>query len=1685
MSSDASFGQIVKERRAAIGLTQAELANRVGCAPITIRRIEGNNLRPSVQMAELLALALKIPETEQLGFVRLARQKKADTPIPKPTPSPGEIGMADLTGRAVKGFQLGELIGSGGFGVVYRATQPSVKRDVAIKIILPRFANQPTFIRRFETEAHLVARLEHPHIVPLYDYWREPDAAYLIMRLLRGGSLEELIKSGPIPLADFQRIMPQICTALATAHRHGVIHRDIKPANVMLDEDKNAYLTDFGIAKNLETPDEQQLTQGGAIVGSPAYISPEQILAEPIQAPSDIYCLGIMLFEILAGQQPFPGPTSVAYLQQHLNDPLPLLKDVLPGLPDTFDDVIQKATAKKPEERYQSTLDMLIDLELGWQTAVSPPTTITTKPTTPTLSTQEIATLENPYRGLRAFTEADSANFHGRNALVQELLGMMSDGSDLSRFVAVVGPSGSGKSSVVKAGLIPALRRGGLPDSDNWFMVDLTPGSHPWEEVEAALLRIAVNPPDSLLSQLRDGARGLQRAIRRILPDDGETELVMVIDQFEELFTLVQDEGVRSHFLEGLVTAVLDPKSRLRLIITLRADFTDRPLQYVDFGELMRQRTAFVLPLTPNELTNAITRPITQLGMEMEPALISTIIREVGDQPGILPLMQYALTELFEERQGRTLTLNDYQSTGGVLGALARRADDIYDSLDNSGQEATRQLFLRLITLGEGVEDTRRRVLISELQTLRVSETLRVLEHVIDEYGRFHLLTFDHDPVTRAATVEVAHEALLREWPRLRNWLSDSREDVRRQRLLADATRQWHNAGQDDSYLLRGSRLVEFESWFETTTIALTENEQTILNSSIAARNQRQSAEEARRQKELETAKQLAKEQTHRAEEQTQAAKSLRQRAIFLAGALVVAAILAIAAFGFARSSTNNANLAATREDEAIANFALASTNEADAVRNANLAATREVEAEVERDRADGERETAVSAQQQAQAEANIRATAEAVAIEEREIAQQQTNLAISRELSQSANALLETDPELSMLLAMQAINSTYTKQAEEALRDALQQSRVRITLTDENADLNRAIYTPDGTKLAIRGSDDTMQLWDVATGERLKSVVMVGQIYWQQFYRSGDKLEVVISGEDNTGLRLLSWNINGNEVVEVQTFDVQLPTFMEAILSPDGTLLAFGNVDNEAELWDTVTGERLFILSRFTDLAWSYSFNQDGSRLVVGGRNGEVELFDIPTLLTANTPQPIAAFKRLMGDFMTFTLLSPAGERLALQFDGTTTTSEIWDIADPKNPELIQTAAEGLTISTFNHDGSLVLGRGALDGDGTVSVWEVATGEALFTLAGHSTIATSVVFSPDEQTIATGSRDGTVRIWDAALWEGGELQTSYYEMGFFDMDISPDQTLLTFGSGWGAAAIFDRQTLELIHSLEGGGEGVYRTSFHPTGSRLATVGADNVIRIWDVATGEVLLSWVGHELGNSSGGFYPGVLDVSYSPDGSRLATASSDGTAKVWDAETGEELLLLAGHTVGLHSLAYSPNGSMIATSSDNTENTVKVWDAETGAEIYTLQVEDRAWALAFSPDSQLLAAGGGGGFANLWDLNSGTELYALPSQLGTIGTILFTPDGKQFITSGGGNTRLWDVETGAEIKTITKNNLWNMILTTDGRFLYGGWGGVIKVFTLNVDDTIALANERLTRDFSEAECKQYLHVDACPVN
>jgi WD40 repeat protein/transcriptional regulator with XRE-family HTH domain len=1672
MKQDISFGQIVKERRRALDLTQAELARRVACATITVRKIEADALRPSQQVAERLAMALNIPLDERAKFVRLARMALREppepSPLPTPPPAPEEIGGEDLSGRAIRGYELGERIGEGGFGAVYRAVQPMVEREVAIKIILPRYANHPDFIRRFEAEAQLVARLEHPYIVPLYDYWREPGVAYLVMRLLRGGSLQESIREGPLALERVATVVEQVGAALHAAHRVGVVHRDLKPANVLLDEDGNGYLADFGIAKNLSDPDLADLTQAGAMVGSPAYTSPEQIRAEPVRPQADIYCLGVLLYELLTGQRPFTGPTPIDYIQQHLNEPLPPL-DAHPAL----DAVVRRATIKEPQERYPDVPALIA----AFRQAVQAESTLAAPVAEIPYAISELdEALENPYKGLRPFGEADAEDFYGRETLVQELLGRMAEADDpaagakgdLARLTAIVGPSGSGKSSVVKAGLIPAMRQGGLPGSEKWFVVDLTPGAHPFEEIEEALLRIAVNPPQSLLSQLREDERGLLRAVRRVLPTDPDVELVLIVDQFEEVFTLVEDEAVRAHLLDSLVNAVLDERSRLRVVVTMRADWVGRALEYVDFGELLRQRSAFVLPLTPDELEQAIVGPAARVGLVVEPGLVATIVQDVGDQPGMLPMLQYALTELFERREGRLLTLAAYQESGGVSGALARRAEELFAGLDETGQEATRQLFLRLVTLGEGVEDTRRRVLRSELEALTddrrpMTDDRRALrparsdrpsriDRVVDAYGRYRLLTFDRDPLTRGPTVEVAHEALLREWPRLRGWLDESRADVRLERLLGNAAAEWVAAERDPSYLLIGARLAQFEGWAGETDLALTGEERAYLEACIIDRQDRETKEAERQRHELEQAHALAEAQQKRAEEQAEYASRLRRRALYLTGALgFVGAFLILLILG---------GVGLFRVSEELAG--------------------------------------------------------------ERNVARMQARVALANKLAAQSLTLLDEQLDLGLLLGVQAYNTLDTVESQSSLLSALQYSPglIRYMRGHSGGALSVAL-DPNGEIVASGSQDSTVLLWDLKTGQPIwrlaghtSEVASVAFSPDGRILASCGREKHVQQIDDALDNTILLWDVETGEQIGEPL--AGYPGYMNSVaFSPDGQILASGGCSEPPEevksadvdeqcaqgqviLWDVKTGQPVSKPLGLRRAAKSVAFGPDGAMLSASScrevstawhcTQGEIFLWDVEAGATISTTSVHITGH---GDWVTSVAFGPDGKTLAS--GSSDTTIHLWSV-ETGEPIGHPLAGHGVSVESvaFRSDGQILASGG---GDHTIRLWDVESGRPLgLPITGHTGRVTSVVFGADGKTLVSGSAspDNSVRLWDPAIGQSvGSLFATYGER-FVGIAFSPDGETLATGCcreghrnskgdcEGGLIHLWDvRSGKAIADPIVGSNTSwIGIEVFSPDGSVLAVAPpADKTVRLWDAET------W--QPLGEPLVGHDDMVYAIAFSPDGSVLASGDWDGTIRLWDVASGQPIgESLAGHTYCVPSLAFGPDGKMLVSAS--WDGTVRLWDVETRQPLgEPLTAGEMVGSMALSPDGRILATGHGGRDTNvvLWDLETHQPIgLPLAGHTEDVVWLGFSPDGRTLISSSADATiRLWDVETGRSIGgplTGHTETAIHLAISPDGKSLASAsWDGTVRLWSIDPESWKERVCQIAGRNMTQAEWEQYL--------
>ena len=464
------------------------------------------------------------------------------------------------------------------------------------------------------------------------------------------------------------------------------------------------------------------------------------------------------------------------------------------------------------------------------------------------------ATIRNPYKGLQAFGEGDAHDFFGREAIVERLVESLAAGQ---RLIALVGPSGSGKSSIVAAGLIPRIRAGAITGSERWRIAPVAIGPDPLAEVRTILGRA---------TGTGSGASDRGRPVESPSGDDG-ARLVVVLDHFEQLFT-VTEESRRNEFLRALAAQLDDPGSRLVVVLTLRADYYDRPLQHPEFSAAFVPGVVHVLPMTAREVEAAIVEPAEQVGVKVESALRAELVAETAARPGSLPLLQYALTELFEQRTGPLLAQAGYAALGGLRGVLSRRAEAVFLGLGTEEQRIATQVFLRLVRLGRGTADSRRRLTLSELTDLGIDSV--ALSTVLTAFGRHRLLTFDQDPASGEATVDLAHEALLTEWERLAGWIDRFRAGLRRRDALLAAADEWELSGRNADYLLTGSRLTEFDAWGREGSLQLTSREREFLEAGLERRRAEAAADDAQ---------QAA---------QSRLARSARIRLLALVGALVL-----------------------------------------------------------------------------------------------------------------------------------------------------------------------------------------------------------------------------------------------------------------------------------------------------------------------------------------------------------------------------------------------------------------------------------------------------------------------------------------------------------------------------------------------------------------------------------------------------------------------------------------------------------------------------------------------------------------------------------------------------------------------------------------------------------------------------
>ncbi|MFG1846394.1 nSTAND1 domain-containing NTPase [Micromonospora carbonacea] len=1007
-----------------------------------------------------------------------------------------------------------------------------------------------------------------------------------------------------------------------------------------------------------------------------------------------------------------------------------------------------------------------------------------------------------PYLGLAAYGPDDADLFCGRDRLVADL----TDRLARHRFVAVVGPSGSGKSSLLRAGLLPAWCA-----NEDLRTVVITPGAHPVRE-------LADNP-------VAPGADSL-----------------LIVDQFEEVFSLCADESERETFIRALLAVAGKVGGRTWVVIGLRADFYAHCARVPELVAALQDAQLLVGPMTPEELSVAVTEPAARAGLMVEKTLVATIIAEAASRPAVLPFVSHALWETWRRRRGAGLFLAGYEAAGGLDGALAQSADRVFGELDEEHRRAVRRILLRLTALGDGTEDTRRRVPRAELGDDAVTA------HVLERLAAARLVTIGEE------TVEIAHEALIRGWPTLRDWLAADRESLRAHRRLTGAATDWATHGEDDAFLYWGSLLA---GWADRDTESLNGTERDFLAASLA----RQNRDHARRR------------------------RRLRVTIGSLVTGLVTVSLLAV----LAGVQTVTAN---AQRDLAVASSLAAQsravlTTQPDL---ANLLALAGLGHSVTA-------QTVASAQAALSAPMHVARPLIGHSGAVTAVGYSPDGGTVATGGDDGTVRLWTAGPTAALTQGSAVTAIAFTRDGRLLATGGVD-GTVRLwdatthqplgTLAGRAA-VNAVAFHPDGTAIATGHADGAVRLWDTRTSlSRPVPVGHDGPVNAVTFDRTG--LILATGGDDNTA-RLWNTATGRTTILSGHTGEV-----FAVALSPEGTTLVTGSADGTARIWDATTHESRASLVGHTRVVRAVAFGADGRTVVTGSWDGTARIWD------TTTHQPLA------------TLTGHTDEVLAVGTspDGTTVvtgsrdgTARTWDTRTSRSVATLGGHTGYVDAVAFSPDGRTVATGSR---DGTVRLWDTARHGQLAVLDARAGFVFTVAFSPDGTTLATGHKDGRIRLWDTSTRHQKATLTGHTD-GVASVAFSPDGQLLASASTDGTARLWDLATRRASAVLTGHTGWVDAVDFSPDGSTASTASTDGTVRLWDSDAGSTIVTLAprtGH------------LNAVAFSPDGRTLAIAPADGTTQLWDIAARRVASVLTGHTAEVNAVAFSPDGQTIATSS-----------------------------------------------------------------------------------------------------------------------------------------------------------------------
>ncbi len=1255
------------------------------------------------------------------------------------------------------------------------------------------------------------------------------------------------------------------------------------------------------------------------------------------------------------------------------------------------------------------------------------------------LEATEPAVRFNPFPGLRPFQFEESHLFFGRDGQSERLIAKLA----AKRFLAVVGTSGSGKSSLVRAGLLPALYSGFMPGAGTaWRIAIMRPGNDPLANLAQALNAPEVFGSDDEANRalqiaiteatLRRGSLGLVEAVRdQQLP--ATENLLVVADQFEELFRVEQNaqgseqENDRAAFVKLLLEARQrrDEGPNIYVVLTMRSDYLGDCAQFWDLPEAINESQYLIPRLTREQIREAITGPLFVGGAEATPRLINRLLNDVGDNPDQLPILQHALMRTWDHwrensfvvppsggggssaetdrlkaelRTHAPIDLQDYEAIGGMAEALSLHADETLDMVgDERHRLVAERIFKALTEKGPDNREIRRPVELKKLCLISEATEAEV-KQVIEAFrapGRSFLMPPVGTELTAESLIDISHESLMRNWQRLNDWVEDETKSARIYRRLSETAalhlkgeaRLW---GDPDLQVALDWQLAAQPNpaWAERydtgydAAMAFLEKSAAQRTADVAAAERQQREDAERTQRELAAAQALAEAQRQnaeaeklRAEEQAQAAGKLRRRA-WAGGLLALFALLAASlAFASYRSAAAQRTKAEKQQQRAENSEKIAN----DAKVKAENAAK---EAEELKEKAEERQRDAEAAKLAEEMQRKL------VSRQNQQLQVSETILAWS--LNQSGSLLYVARG----LLAQAAMDQNDYIRANEFLeasipvpgsptRDDLrsfdwfyrwrQLHDEKATLEGHHSDVMSVSWSPDGRTLASGSFDDTVKLWDVATGQ----------------------VKATLTGHDGS-VGDVSW-------------------------SPDGRTLASGSSDDTVKLWDVATRQVKATLTGHRSAVLSVSWSPDGRTLASGSFDDTVKLWDVAT---GQVKATLTGHDSSVHDVS----WSPDGRTLASRSGDN--TLKLWDVATGQVKATLTGHGRGVSSVSWSPDGR-TLASGSEDS--TLKLWDVATGQVRATLKGHGDSVHSVSWSPDGRTLASGSRDRTLKLWDVAS-EQVKAALTGHGRGVSSVSWSPDGRTLASGSFDDTVKLRDVATGQVRATLKGHGNGVSSVSWSPDGRTLASGSGDTTVKLWEVASGHVKATLTGY------GGF---VLSVSWSPDGRTLASGNQDGTLKLWDVASGQEKATLKGHGDRVTSVSWSPDGRTLA--SGSWDRTLKLWDVATGQVKATLTGHGSdVYSVSWSPDGRTLASGSRDRTLKLWDVASGQEKAMLISRDFAVLSVSFSPDGRT-LASGNqdGTLKLWDVASGQESVTLKGHGgmLQSVSFSPDGRTLASG--------------------------------------------